>query len=741
MRLLYSAHHVNRRFCIWVLSSFVTFSSLWGAPLEVLAASNDEDVEALVQSVIEGDYASNNFKDALDKLALAKQACEGKKSCSPKVRAKVYIALGTVLAGGEKKQSEAKEAFIVALKEDPTATLFGEYITPDIQKAFNDARSVASASTGSVEVKPGQQRKPKKEYTGDLKPARGWKSGEAFFYFREALASEQSRDWLDCTDYAQASLAAENRPTTRMLAAACEEKAGLWIEAYADYKIVAETAGTRKYGLYDVANKAKARMKELREKIPKIILRKPAKATDLQVKMNDSIIPENKVGGEIWVNPGQRVIEATGKIEGVELEFEQVVDITEYESVTVDLQLGPKASKDRALMKCLLSAKSRDDFEKCVGGSGGGGLKGLNLRMGFEVSGYHDSDATDVVTPALSMVLESPTTGWGISGSFLVDVVTTASADIISTASPRWTETRYVPALSGHKKFGDIDVNLHTSASIEPDYLAIGVGAGASAELRQKTITPSINYDFGYDIAGRSGTSYDVFSRRIHRHGIDLGLGFIIDKATFAVVSLTSVFDFGDQSKPYRYIPLFDPGVAPFVPAGLTVEGVAQARLPERVLEQVPLSRQRFALAGRIGHRFSSSTIRADERLYVDSWGVKASTTDVKFLYDISDKLRVWPHLRFNAQTGADFWQRAYTVQRNSLLNLTALPSLRAGDRELGPMFALTAGGGVRYEFGEKKEFAFQFTGDMIYTRFLDHLYILQRFGYFGASTFELEFE
>lgn len=733
---------MNRRFCIWVLSSFVAFSSVFGAPFGASAAPNDEDVEALVESVIAGDYASKNYKDALDKLALAKQACEAKKACSPKVRAKVYIALGTVYAGGQNKQSEAKEAFATALKEDPSASLFSEATSPNIQKAFDAARSTSQPpSTGPSEPQPGQPRKPKKEYTGDLKPARGWKSGEAFFYFREALASEQSRDWADCVDYVKASLEAENRPTTRMLGAACEEKAGQWTEAYADYKIVAETAGTRKYGLYDVANKAKTRMKELRDKIPKIILSKPAKVTDLQVKMDDAPVDENKIGGEIWVNPGQYVIQATGKVEGVELEFEQIVDVTEFESVRVDIQLGPKASKDRTLMKCLLSAKTRDDFEKCVGESSGGGLRGLNLRMGLEVSGYHDSDATDVVTPALSLVLENPTSGWGVSGSFLVDVVTTASADIISTASPRWTETRYVPALSGHKKFGDVDVNLHTSASIEPDYLAIGVGAGVSAELRQKTITPSLNYDFGYDIAGRSGTSFEVFSRKIHRHGIDAGLGFIIDKATFAVLSLTTVFDFGDQSKPYRYIPLFAPDVVPFVPAGLTVEGVAQSRLPERVLEQVPLTRQRFALAGRIGHRFASSTIRADQRFYIDSWGVKASTTDAKFLVDVIDGLRVWPHIRFNAQSGADFWQRAYSAQRNPMLNLTAIPALRAGDRELGPMFALTAGGGVRYEFGAKKELAFQFTADMIYTRFLDHLYILQRFGYFGASTFEVEFE
>jgi hypothetical protein len=732
---------VSRRSFLWFSSFLAALFIVLAAAHDASAASNDEEVEALVQSVLEGDYLNTNFKDAIDKLGLAKQACEGKKSCSPKVRAKVYIALGTVLAGGEKKIAEATEAFVIALKEDPTATLYGDLITPEVQKAFNDARGVATSSTGSVEVKPGQERKPKKVYKGGVKPPRGWKSGEAFFYYREALAAEKERDWLICNDYAQASLAAENRPSTRMLAATCEERAGLWIEAFADYKIVADTAGTRKYGLYDVAARARGKGKELSEKIPKIIFRKPAKAQDLVVKMNDAIVPPEKVGGEIWVNPGQRVVQATGKIEGVELEFEQVVDLVEFETVTVDIRLAPKGAKDRVLTKCVLEAKTREDFAKCVGASSTSVVSGLNLRVGAELSGYHDTDHVDVLTPAISLGVESPTDGWGINGAFLVDVVTAASADIIATASPRWTETRYVPALGGHKKFGDVDVSLRASMSIEPDYLAIGGGAGVAVDLAQKTITPSLTYDFGYDISGRAGTSYAEFSREIQRHAIDAGVTFIVDKSTFVATSLTAVFESGDSSKPYRYIPLFAPEDVTLVPPGLSVEGVAEARRPERVLEQVPMNRQRWAVSARAARRFASSTLRAEERLYIDSWGLKASTTDARYLVDVTDTIRLWPHLRFHAQSGVDFWKIAYPVTRDVAGNRVTVPALRTGDRELGPFLSLTLGGGGRFAFGEKKDWALTLTADVIYSRFLDHLYILQRFGYFGATTLEVEFE
>jgi hypothetical protein len=732
---------VSRRPPAWFRSLLAALLLLsLGAPRPASAATNDEEVEALIQNALENEYANANITAALEQIELAKQACEAKKACSSKVRAKVYMAIGTVLAGGQKKVAEAKEAFVIALKEDPTASLYGDHITPEVQRAFNDARGVATASGGSVEtVKAGATRQPKKVYSGQ-RPPRGWKSGEAYFYYREAVASEQNRDWLDCVDYGQASLAAESRLDTRMLSAGCAEKAGLWIEALADFKLVAETAGGPRVRRFDLATKARKKMQELREKIPKIILRKPAKAEGLVVKMNDAAIPPEKVGGEIWVNPGQRIIEATGKVEGVELEFEQVVDVAEFETVTVDIRLAPKGAKDRAVMKCILEAKTRDDFAKCVG-AGTSMTAGLNKRLGLEVSGYHSSDSVDVLTPAISFGIESPTSGWGVNAAFLVDIVTAASPDIISTASPRWTEERYVPSLGGHKKFGDVDVSLRGSMSIEPDYLAVGVGAGVAVDLAQKTITPSLNYDFGYDLSGRAGTPYDVFSRTITRHGIDAGATFVLDKATFLATSLTAVFESGDSSKPYRYMPMFTPAVTPFVPVGLSVEGVNGARLPERVLDQLPTSRQRWAIAGRIAHRFTSSTIRVEERLYIDNWGLKATTTDARFLYDVTERLRLWPHLRFHAQTGTSFWKLAYSAEYDPALNALRVPALRTGDRELGPMFSLTGGAGGRFAFGEKKDVGLVLAADVIYTQFLDHLFILQRIGYFGAAALEVEWE
>jgi hypothetical protein len=353
-----------------------------------------------------------------------------------------------------------------------------------------------------------------------------------------------------------------------------------------------------------------------------------------------------------------------------------------------------------------------------------------------EVGGYLDDQSVEVLTPAVTVGAESVTDGWGLQGSFLVDIVTAASADIVATASPRWTETRYVPGVNGHKRWDDVDVQLGGGVSIEPDYLAISAAAGVSVDLRDKTITPSFRYAFGYDVSGRAGTPFSVFSYKIHRHGLTAATTIVLDKATILVPTFDTVLEFGNTSKPYRYLPTFTEAVAGTIANGASVDEVNQRRTQVRLNEVVPDTRQRYAGSTLFARRFDGFTLRAEERLYIDSWGVMATTTDATLPIDLGDYVRIWPHARFHAQKGADFWERAYVVTPTAA-GLEA-PTLRAGDRELGPMLGLTGGGGVRFG-GDTMGLTLQ--ADAFYSMFLDHLYAADRLAGFGGITYELVVE
>jgi hypothetical protein len=172
-------------------------------------------------------------------------------------------------------------------------------------------------------------------------------------------------------------------------------------------------------------------------------------------------------------------------------------------------------------------------------------------------------------------------------------------------------------------------------------------------------------------------------------------------------------------------------GVTP----GMTIDQVNAVRSDVRLEEKVPETRQRYALSALVAHRTGSTTIRFDERLYIDSWALMATTTDFMVPVDVNDVFRIWPHLRFNAQKGVSFWNLAYLVKETA--GGVTVPGLRAGDRELGPLIGVTGGGGFRIG-GDAVGFTAK--GDVIYTRFLDHLYISQRLAGLVTTAFEGKF-
>jgi hypothetical protein len=327
-----------------------------------------------------------------------------------------------------------------------------------------------------------------------------------------------------------------------------------------------------------------------------------------------------------------------------------------------------------------------------------------------------------------------------LRGSYLVDVVSAASVDIVSTASQRWHEIRNAGTLEAEYKPHDFGISIGGSGSAEPDYLSYGIGIAATQDLNEKNTTLQLGYGYSHDLAGRSGTPFSVFSRPLERGTFNAGVSQVLDRATVFSVAADSVFENGDQSKPYRYIPMFTQALAAQAPVGASIAWVTANRLPERPLEQLPLSRQRFALTGRLGHRFTASTLRLEERLYDDSWSLVASTSDARWIFDVGRRFALWPHARFNVQSAVNFWQRAYVS--NSTSSSFDLPQFRTGDRELGPLRTVSGGGGARFFLGpnaDPQAWSITLVGDAMYTSFLNDLYITNRTGTIMSLTFEGE--
>jgi hypothetical protein len=364
---------------------------------------------------------------------------------------------------------------------------------------------------------------------------------------------------------------------------------------------------------------------------------------------------------------------------------------------------------------------------------------GPSVRASTEVSAYTDSDAVHVLSPTVSGTVMDELAGWSIGGSYLVDAVSAASVDIVSTASSHWVERRHVGAGSASFKAGPTSIALSGGFSREPDYLSIGGGGVISLELAEKNVMPFLGGSYGHDLVGRTGDPMAIWPE-LNKVSLKAGVTFVVNRSTIASLSFDEILERGYLAKPYRYLPVVASGAAAQVPVGASVD-VVKSLNEYSVAENVPTERNRTALAGRLAHRSGSATFRGDQRFYYDSWELLASTTDLHEYIDLGSRVIVWPHLRAHVQKGVVFWRRI-TEQIPNATGPAGIPTYRAGDRELGPLYTLTGGFGIKIRLNSDVHapWTLNFQMDGIYTRYLDAIYISQRLAIFGALGLEAAF-
>lgn len=355
-----------------------------------------------------------------------------------------------------------------------------------------------------------------------------------------------------------------------------------------------------------------------------------------------------------------------------------------------------------------------------------------------EVSVYADTTDVTVVTPTARVGARDDFAGWNAGARYLVDVVSAASVDILSTASPRWSEVRHAVSGNGEYTVGDLRVGGSAAMSVEPDYLALGGGVSSSLSLDDDHVTLAGGYSYGHDTIGRAGTAFSVFHRTLQRHAFNGGASFVLGPSSSLWLGGDVILERGDPSKPYRYVPVFDEATASRIVRGESIETVNELRLDARPLEQLPLARDRYALTARWMHRSSWATFRLEERLYGDTWSQFASTTDVRYAMDVTPRFTLAPDVRVHKQGGVSFWQRAYVATARD--GEIVVPALRTGDRELGPLWSFTFGLGARVALTnrfERRRLALVARVAGIRTLFEDTLFVRSRSALFTAIGFE----
>jgi len=252
---------------------------------------------------------------------------------------------------------------------------------------------------------------------------------------------------------------------------------------------------------------------------------------------------------------------------------------------------------------------------------------------------YSDSDNTTVLT-----LIGKSTWGKGddetADAHVTVDAVSSASVDVISSASRRFVSRRLELGGGGSKRVGPGSASANAVLSTELDWTSISLQLGWEQPLARKNASLSFAYGATYNWIGDARPGYN-FSESLWAHTWEIGFSQLLDRRTRVGITHTGQYQAGYTASPYRVV-LFGDG--------------------SRSAENQPDRRVRAALTA-FGNRYlgKNTGLSGSYRFYVDSWNVVSHTLQASLMIDVPDeRMSLQLFGRGYTQTAADFYRDQY---------------------------------------------------------------------------------
>jgi hypothetical protein len=314
---------------------------------------------------------------------------------------------------------------------------------------------------------------------------------------------------------------------------------------------------------------------------------------------------------------------------------------------------------------------------------------------------YADSDHTTVVSPLVAISRDA-WRGGTLSASYVADVVSSASIDVISNATKHMEDFRSEITAGLSQKLKATSLSASYIYSVEHDYSSHNVTFNLAQDLFQRNTTLALGFTFADNAVGRTGDQ--AFQRSLLVYGLSGTWTQTYTPNTIGQLSYTFSYADGYQASPYRFVRVE------------ALDGTTMFRVPETD----PNQRYRHAFVYGINrHLFTDSAIQADLRYYFDNWGVQSVTAQVRYLVNFKDvTLRF--RGRYYFQTAADFYQPHYTD----------LQPFMTVDRELSKFHSFLVGAKISWRLPwVHRALALEAKGDFFYYDYLNFALLASRIG------------
>ncbi len=290
---------------------------------------------------------------------------------------------------------------------------------------------------------------------------------------------------------------------------------------------------------------------------------------------------------------------------------------------------------------------------------------------------YHSYDGDNVTVDGPSVLVRK---GFGqklsISANHYVDSVSSASVDVLSTASA-YSEERTQNSLGVDFLHGKTLMNLSHTVSDENDYEAATTHFSVSQDIFGDLTTVSLGYARGNDTVMRNGDA--DFEQKIDRQTYILGLTQILTKNMILGFSWETITDEGFLNNPYRTVRFLSD-----TPRGYSFESEVY---PNTRTSNAAALRARYFLPFR-------AALSAQYRYFTDTWDIEAHTVELGYTHPLKRvPLTLDFGLRHYSQTAAEFYSDLFAREQQF--------NFRARDKELSTFNSQAISIGASYEFAK----------------------------------------
>jgi Protein of unknown function (DUF3570) len=288
---------------------------------------------------------------------------------------------------------------------------------------------------------------------------------------------------------------------------------------------------------------------------------------------------------------------------------------------------------------------------------------------------YHsyDGGGVDITGPSI-LVLKKLGQNVALRGNYYVDMVSSASIDVVTSGASKYKEKRTEETVGVDYLHGNSTLRGSYTYSKENDYTANTASFGISVDMFGDLTTVTLGYSRGWDTVEKEGDP--SFSKSVDRQNYRVDLSQVITKNLLMELGYEAITDEGFLNNPYRSVVYVDPDS----PAGYSFQPEVY---PHTHTSNAASLRALYFLPYR-------ASVNGEFRYYNDSWGVSGYNIGGGYTHPLGD----WTfdlRYRYYTQSAADFYSDLFPYENAQ--------NYLARDKELSNFTSNTLGASLSYEF------------------------------------------